>query len=110
MMEKISNLLGLANKAGKLISGEDTCKREVLANRVDLVIMAEDASNNTIKLFTDKAGYRNIPIRFFGTKDELGQWIGKMPRAVIAVKDKGFSTKLLEYIDLYADSKNFGGD
>lgn len=110
MKDKIANLIGLAIKSGSLISGEDTCKREIQGNRVNLVIVAEDASDNTKKLFNDKTSFRKIPLRFFGTKDEIGIWIGKMPRAVIAVKDKGFSTKLMEYIDLYADSKNFGGD
>ena len=110
MKDKITNLLGLASKSGKLISGEDTCKREVQGNRVDLVIVAEDASDNTKKLFSDKTNFRGIPLKYFGTKDELGVWIGKMPRAVIAIKDRGFSTKLIEYIELYADSKNFGGD
>ena len=110
MKDKIANLIGLAIKSGKLISGEDTCKRDVQANRVVLVIVAMDASDNTKKLFNDKCSFRKIPIRFFGTKEDIGIWIGKMPRAVIAIKDKGFSAKLMEYIDLYADSKNFGGE
>lgn len=110
MKDKIANLIGLAIKSGNLISGEDTCRREIQGNRVKLVIVAVDASDNTKKLFNDKADFRKVPLRYYGTKEEIGVWIGKMPRAVIAIKDKGFSTKLMEYIDLYADSKNFGGD
>ena len=62
--------------------------------------MAEDASQNTKKLFSDKTSYRGVPIRFIGTKEELGNCIGKNSRAVIAVKDKKFAEVLLSCIDI----------
>ncbi len=105
MKEKINNLLGFAMKSGKLISGEEICKRAVQNQQVNLVIVAEDASDNTKKLFRDKTGYYQIPLRLYDTKENIGKSIGKLPRAVIAIQDKGFAKKLMEYIDTNVGSK-----
>ncbi|GAB6088190.1 L7Ae/L30e/S12e/Gadd45 family ribosomal protein [Alkaliphilus crotonatoxidans] len=99
MKEKINNLLGLAMKSGQLISGEELCKKAVQNRQVCLVLVAEDASDNTKKLFRDKTRFYEIPLRFYDTKENLGSSIGKLPRAVIAIRDQGFARKLMEYID-----------
>lgn len=99
--EQINTLLGFAMKAGKLISGEEICKKAVQQQQAQLVIVAEDASENTKKLFRDKTSFYHVPLRFYGNKEEIGNSIGKLPRAVIAVRDHGFAKKLMEYIDTY---------
>lgn len=62
------------------------------------MIVAEDASSNTKKVFMDKTKYYNTPLRFTGTKEELGHSIGKTTRAVMGVKDKRLAEILLEQI------------
>lgn len=99
MNDKIYNILGFAMKAGAVVSGEDTCKIEIRRNRVYLVLLAADASENTTKTFNDKTSYRKIPLRIMGTKGILGGAIGKGSRAVVAIKDKGFANKLIELIE-----------
>ncbi|KAB3531339.1 L7Ae/L30e/S12e/Gadd45 family ribosomal protein [Alkaliphilus serpentinus] len=99
MNDKIYNLLGFAMKAGVIASGEDTCRIEIRKNRVNLVLLADDASVNSKKTFHDKTTYRKIPLRIIGTKNTLGAAIGKGSRAVVAIKDKGFANKLMELID-----------
>lgn len=99
MTNKIYSFLGLATKAGKLISGEDACERAIRYEKVGLVIVAEDASNNTKKKFEDMCRYRNIKIRFFGRKEFLGKYIGKDIRSVVAVCEKQFAQRLIEMID-----------
>ena len=47
MQDKAYSFLGLAAKAGKLISGDETCERALKAGKVHLVIVSEDASGNT---------------------------------------------------------------
>ena len=49
-MEKLHSLLGLAMRAGKLVSGEDGTMLDLKKNKLNLVIVATDASNNTKKL------------------------------------------------------------
>lgn len=86
--KKIYSWLGLSMRAGKLVSGEDTTLRNIKKNRVKLVIVSKDASENTKKLFSDKCSFRNIDCVFFGDKNTLGRSIGKGPRAVIGLKDE----------------------
>ena len=99
MNNKIYSFLGLAKKAGKLVSGGDTCMRAVKSGKVLLIIVAADASDNTKKEFTDACRYRGTDIRFFGEKDLLGKFVGKDLRTVIGILDEGFSSKLKEDID-----------
>ena len=94
--EKIYSYLGLATRAGKIVSGDDSTLLELKRGNVKFVIVAEDASNNTKKLFKDKSTYRNVPYVYFSSKLQLGLAIGKAPRAVIGIKDEGFAKKLAE--------------
>ena len=86
-------------KAGKLVSGEYLVEKAVKEMKAYLVVIAEDASDNTKKHFSDMCQYRNIPIRFFRTKEEIGKTIGKSYRASIAVTDEGFAKSILKKVD-----------
>ena len=59
-----------------------------------MVIVAEDASDNTTKQFSDKCKYYNVPIVFFGDMEKLGHAIGKDVRTSLAITDKGLSESL----------------
>ena len=47
--EQILNFLGLAMRARKVKSGESVLLTEIKENNIKLVIMASDASENTVK-------------------------------------------------------------
>lgn len=99
MADRIYSFLGLAAKAGKVLSGEETCERSLKAGKVFLVIISVDASDNTKKKFSDMCKYRKIDIRCFGEKELLGRYTGKDKRSVAAVTDRGFAGHLKELID-----------
>jgi len=99
MNTKIKNLLTLAAKSGNVVSGDETCINYIKKDVVHLIILAEDASENTKKKFKDKASYRDIPIRSWKEKEELGNTIGKAYRTIVCIIDKGFAEKILKYID-----------
>ena len=50
MVNKVYGLLGICSKAGKLISGTDIVLEHLAKKKVSLVIVAEDASEKTIKI------------------------------------------------------------
>ena len=52
-MDKIFNLIGLATRARKIISGEELMDA-IRKKKVSLVIVASDASENTRKRYSDK--------------------------------------------------------
>lgn len=99
MTDKVYFFLGLATKARKLVSGEETCERAIKGSGVSLVVVADDASQNTKKKFKDACIFRNIEFRIFGKKELIGKFTGKNIRSVVAILDKGFSKRLTELID-----------
>lgn len=98
MNRKIYGLIGICQKAGKLASGELACELAIKNKEAHLVILAEDASKNTNKRFNDKCNYRNVPLEVFGTKESLGNAIGKATRASIAVTDEKLADKIAQLI------------
>lgn len=99
MANRIFTFLGLAMKAGKLISGEEACEKAIVGHKAEVIIIAGDASENTKKHFSDMCKYREIEMRVFGTRELIGKYIGKEKRAVIAILDKGFAKRTVELID-----------
>ncbi len=97
--ERILSLLGLARRGMNLTSGEDQVLDAVRSGKAYLVIVAEDASANTVKLFTDKCSYYKVPVRIWGLREKLGHAIGKDMRASIAVTEKGFADKLVTLME-----------
>ncbi len=100
MINRIYTFLGLALKAGKLVSGEESCEKAIKMNKVKLIVVADDASENTKKNFSDMCSYRSIEIKYFGEKELLGRYIGKNIRAVVAILDNGFAKRVIELIDI----------
>lgn len=98
---KIKNLLSLATKSGNVVSGEEMCIKGMNQNSIYLIILSEEASNNTNKKFKDKTSYRNVPIYIWGSKEELGKTIGKTSRTTVGVLDYGFSQTLIKHLQNY---------
>ena len=88
---KILSLLGLAMKAGKIKSGEFAVEKAVKTGLAYLVIVSESASDNTKKKFGNMCLYYEVPIYYYGSKEELGGCIGKEFRASLAVMDEKFA-------------------
>ena len=94
-----TSLLGLANRARKIISGEELVVKEIRSGRAQLVLLAGDASQNTAKKIQDKCVSYKVPLRRVTNRYVLGQAIGKEARVVVAVTDLGFAEKLLTMLD-----------
>ena len=82
---KILSLLGLAMRGRKIASGEFQVIDAVRKGSAMLVIVSEDASANTRKLFSNKCSFYEVPCYIYGTKEELGRAIGKDLRSSIGV-------------------------
>lgn len=92
--DKILSMLGLAEKAGKIASGEFSTEKAVKSHQAFLVIVAGDASDNTKKMFRNMCTFYQVPMYLYADKEELGHCIGKQYRASLAVTDEGFSRSL----------------
>lgn len=108
MPDRIYLFLGLAAKAGKLVSGEEACEKALKSGKVELVLIASNASENTQKKMSDMCSFRSVKAKIFGEKGKLGKYIGKENRSAVAVLDHGFASRLTEMIE--NNESEMGGD
>lgn len=106
--KRILSMFGLAARAGKLASGEFQTETAVKSGTAFLVVVANDASDNTRKLFHDKCSFYKVPVIILGTKEELGHAIGKEFRASVAILDEGFAGAVMKKIESLSQGNNGG--
>lgn len=97
--DKVLNLIGLAQKAGKVVSGEFMTEKAVKSGGAALVVLAEDASDNTKKKFGNMCEFYEVPLRVHAAKDYLGHAMGKELRASLAVTDEGLAQAIMKKMD-----------
>ena len=98
-LSKALSMISLATKAGKTVSGEFCTEKEVKTGYAEVVIVANDASDNTKKKFQNMCEFYEVPIYFYGDKDTLGHAMGKEFRASLAVTDHGFAKGIIKHIE-----------
>jgi ribosomal protein L7Ae-like RNA K-turn-binding protein len=98
--DKVLSYLGLAMRGRNLVSGEFQTEEAVKSGKALLVIVAEDASENTKKLFQDKCSYYEVPVYRYGTKQSLGGAIGKDLRSSLAITDMGLAQAIEKALKL----------
>ncbi len=99
MINKIYSMLGLCMKAGKLTVGMDVCVENIKNKKAFLIILAEDASNNTKEKVQNIANEYNVKCVCYGNIEELSRAIGNFNKAIFAVLDDGFGKKILQLIN-----------
>jgi ribosomal protein L7Ae-like RNA K-turn-binding protein len=98
-------MLGLAMKAGKVVSGEFATDKGVKNGKAYLVIVSEDASDNTKKMFSNMCEFYKVPIFYYGTKEEIGRSIGKAMRSSLAITDENFANSLIKHLKQSVNSE-----
>ncbi|MFU2194227.1 YlxQ-related RNA-binding protein [Streptococcus pluranimalium] len=91
--QQLANLIGLAQRAGKVISGEELVVKAIQHQEATLIFLANDAGDNLTKKITDKSKYYQIEVSTVFNTLELSMAVGK-PRKVVAIVDAGFSKKM----------------
>ena len=81
-----------------LVSGEFQTLEAIKNGSAMLVIIAEDASDNTKKLFSDTCLYYRVPVYQYGAKEELGRAIGKDLRSSVGVCDAGLADAVIRQL------------
>ena len=96
--DRAISMLGLAAKAGKVKSGEFSTEKAVKSRKAFLVLVAEDASENTKKMFRDMCRFYRTPLQIYGSKEQLGAAIGKEFRASLAITDEQLAKAIKDKI------------
>lgn len=96
LRNRVFQMLGIAAKSGNVVSGEFSTEKAVKTGHAYLVIVSEEASANTNKMFKNMTDFYEVPMYVFGTKDELGRCIGKQFRASLAITDENLANAVEE--------------
>ena len=95
---RVLSMLGLATRSGNVVSGGFATEEAVKRRKAYLVIIAEDASDNTRKKFSNMCGFHKVPCEYYSNKEMLGHAIGKDERSCLAVTDKGFANSIRKHL------------
>lgn len=96
---RILSMLGLAARGRNVVSGELQTLNAVKDGSAMLVIVAEDASENTRKLFADKCSFYQVPCKVYDSKASLGRAIGKDIRSSLAIVNAGLAQSVIGYLE-----------
>lgn len=86
--------LGLAQKAGKVASGDFAVRSALKSGKAKLLIVATDAAPNSKKDMYYLAEVAGVEVMELLTRDELGFAIGKAQRTALAITDLNFAKML----------------
>lgn len=101
LRNRVLSMIGIAAKSGNVVSGEFSTEKAVKTQKAFLVIVSEEASDNTTKKFLNMTDFYGVPVYQFGTKEELGRCIGKEFRASLAIVDENLANAIGQKIVSY---------
>ncbi len=92
--QRIQNLLGMAQRARKVVSGAFAVEQAIKDGTAKLLLLAGDAEAKSVNAYKELAEKNRIPCVTVLHKDSMGECMGKEYRAVAALLDDGFSKSL----------------
>ena len=99
MKDKILSYMGFARKSGNLISGSNTCSITMKKGKVKLLLIAEDASDNTKDKMTGEAKARGVCVVVYGDGEEMSHAVGESGRTVFGITDVNFAQVIKKEIE-----------
>jgi ribosomal protein L7Ae-like RNA K-turn-binding protein len=96
MHDKFLSLLGMAQRAGALVSGTLPVTQNLKRRKGALLIVAADAAEEVIGEARKLASFANVKMLLLHSKVAIGLAIGKSPRALVLVTDQRFAARLME--------------
>ena len=99
MNEKQLSYIGMAKKAGKLVSGSFRTEEAVKRKTARLVLLASDASDPTRKKFEQMCSYYAVKCIRVTDRGTLGRVLGREETVLAAFLDDGFTEAFLRAAD-----------
>jgi ribosomal protein L7Ae-like RNA K-turn-binding protein len=96
LRDKLLGYLGLAKKAGKVALGSGAAEGAIRSAAAAVVIVAKDASENTVKRISDKCKFYQVGLMVYGTKEQIGRALGAGDTACAAVTDGQLAKAMIQ--------------
>ncbi len=92
----LSNI-GLCARASGCVWGSENCLEQIRSDRMKLLFLDEQASDNTKKRFTDACLFRQVPLFLFDSKQwDIARAIGRPKSKVIGILAETWKKPLYE--------------
>jgi predicted RNA-binding protein YlxR (DUF448 family) len=104
---RILNLIGMARKAGAIVSGSQSVLQELAKPAASLLLVASDAAEGTADKILNRAKGANIPFFKLFDKQTFGSAVGRDERSHLVLTNKKFARNLILEIDRL---KNIAGE
>jgi ribosomal protein L7Ae-like RNA K-turn-binding protein len=96
--EPALRLLGLAARAGAVVWGTERVREAARGGRLQLVLIARDASANSRDKLAPLLGARRIRHLTVLDQDRLGDALGRGPLSAVGISDAGFARRIEELL------------
>ncbi|WP_281165031.1 ribosomal L7Ae/L30e/S12e/Gadd45 family protein [Liquorilactobacillus sicerae] len=103
--QQVLQLLGIARRADKIVSGEAQVLKQLPQRKLRLIFLATDVTPTAAKKINDKCQFYQVIVDRSFKRNELSQAIG-MARSVVALTDEGFTKKALGLLKTNHDNRS----
>jgi ribosomal protein L7Ae-like RNA K-turn-binding protein len=103
---QLLDLLGMAARAGRIVSGTDAVRKGVREGKVAMVLLAADASPTQHDKLRPLLEARAVHHVMLLSREQLGSAIGRTPVAAVGLTDAGFSRQARALIAAYPASQD----
>lgn len=107
LRRRVLNLIGIARKAGAIVSGSHTVLQALGKPDASLLIVATDAAEGTANKILNKARGCKIPFFKMFDKQTIGAAVGRDERSHLVLTNKQFARNIILEIDRL---KNIAGE
>ncbi len=97
MRNKFLGMMGLARKSGNVSFGYDQVVEMIKKNKVQLVIIAEDISENSLKKIISVCETFEIQWIQYSTKEILSDATGLYNKSIFGINDNNFAKQMVVY-------------
>ncbi len=97
--EKILGVIGLAYRAKKIVTGEESSLKLIKGNAAKMVFLASDTAHSTTKRVTDKCKYYQVLLINSFTTEELSKAVGRENIKVLGLSCPNFYQLISNYLE-----------
>lgn len=97
-IRRLLDLLGLAARAGAIVTGTDAVRRAVREGGVGRVFLAADAAAGQVGKLTPLLEARRVPFHSLSTRNALGGAVGRGPVSALGLTNQNFARRAGELI------------
>ncbi len=107
-LNKVLNLIGLAQKSGRASAGTVAAQNSLIRRRAHLLVLSGDMSEKTRESLIANCKKQKVPWLVLGDKYSLGNSVGKAYRVAVTINDEGLARSIIDLVTSMGDENSTG--